>query len=152
MSSVNKVILLGNTGKTPEIRTLNNGSKVATFSIATNSRYKDKSGTKIENVEWHNIVVWNPLSDIVEKYLKKGDKVYIEGKATNRKYTDDNNITRFVNEVVAKNIVLISNNAERGIKPPPITENDKPVELQNSSNNTDDEDENFMSYDDDLPF
>jgi single-strand DNA-binding protein len=79
MSGVNKVILLGNLGKGPEIKHLENGRMRASFSLATNEVYKNKEGEKISNTEWHNIVLWSPLAEIAEKYLSKGKQVYIEG-------------------------------------------------------------------------
>ena len=83
--SVNKVILVGNLGKDPEIRHLENGATVANFSIATSENYKDrKTGEKVSQTEWHNIVAWRGLAEIAEKYLKKGQKVYIEGKLKTR--------------------------------------------------------------------
>ena len=77
MSGVNKVILLGNLGKDPEVRRLDDGRGVANFSLATSETYKNKAGEKVTNTEWHNIVLWSPLADIAESYLKKGSQVYL---------------------------------------------------------------------------
>lgn len=88
---LNKVILIGNVGQDPDVRVMQSGSKVANFSIATSERWKDKNGEQRETVEWHRIVVYNDrLAEILEKYLKKGSKVYIEGAIRSRKYTDHN--------------------------------------------------------------
>lgn len=104
MSSVNKVILIGNIGKDPEIRTFQSGGRVATFSIATSERWKDKStGEQKERTEWHKISVLNDsLVGIVERFLKKGTKVYIEGQLETRKYTDGNGVERYVTEIVLR--------------------------------------------------
>ena len=89
MSSVNKAIIIGNLGKDPEVKHLDNGAVVCNFSIATSETYKDKNtGEKKTTTEWHNIVLWRGLAEVAEKYLKKGAKVYIEGKLKTRKWQD----------------------------------------------------------------
>lgn len=99
--SVNKVILVGNLGKDPEIRTTQNGDKVASFSIATSERWKDKSGQPQEKTEWHRIAVFNDrLVDVIQKYVHKGSKVYIEGALQTRKWTDKEGQERYTTEVV----------------------------------------------------
>ena|SRR5450432_481448 len=90
MRGINKVILIGNLGKDPEVRRLDSGSMVATFSVATTEVYNDKSGNRQEQTEWHNIAVWGKPAEIAEKYLKKGSSVYIEGRIKSRDYTDKN--------------------------------------------------------------
>lgn len=102
--SVNKVILVGNLGKDPEIRTMQSGDKVANFSIATSESWKDKaSGERKEKTQWHNVVVWNQgLVTIVERYIKKGSKVYLEGQLETRKYTDSNGVDKYTTEVVLR--------------------------------------------------
>lgn len=90
MSSLNKVMLIGHLGKDPEIKSLNSGGTVANMSIATSERWKDKDGTRQEKTEWHRIVIWNEhLVKIVQQYLHKGDKVYLEGQLQTRKYAKD---------------------------------------------------------------
>jgi len=107
--TVNKVILIGNLGKDPEIRRLENGSMVATFSIATSDTYTDKTtGEKKEITDWHDIVVWRGLAEIAEKYLKKGYKVYIEGKLKKRSWQDKEGITRYTTEIIADELNVIS--------------------------------------------
>jgi single-strand DNA-binding protein len=107
--SVNKVILVGNLGKDPEIRTLENGVKKASFSLATSEVFKDKvSGDKRTETEWHNIVIWRGLADIAEKYLKKGQQIYLEGKIKSRQYKDKEGNQRYITEVVADNFVMMS--------------------------------------------
>lgn len=86
---VNKVILIGNVGQEPEIKTLESGQKVATFSLATSEVFKDKNGEKQTKSEWHNIVIWGNLAGVVESYVKKGNKLYLEGKITNRSWEKD---------------------------------------------------------------
>ena len=100
--SVNKVILVGNVGKDPEIRTFGNGGKVANFSVATSETWKDKqSGERKEKTEWHNVAIFNDgLVGIVERYVKKGSKVYIEGKLQTRKWQDKDGNDKYTTEVV----------------------------------------------------
>jgi len=94
--TVNKVILIGNLGKDPEVRRLENGSVVASFSIATSEIYTDKStGVKKENTDWHDIVVWRGLAEVADKYIKKGYKVYVEGKLKKRSWQDKEGLTRY---------------------------------------------------------
>jgi single-strand DNA-binding protein len=99
--SVNKVILIGNVGKDPEIRTFGNGGKVANFSIATSENWKDKQGQRQEKTEWHNIAVFNDgLVGVIERYVKKGSKLYIEGKLQTRKWQDRDGNDKYTTEVV----------------------------------------------------
>ena len=107
MAGVNKVILLGNLGRDPEVRHLDNGRAVANFSIATSETYKNKQGEKVTNTEWHNVVLWTPLAEIAEKYLKKGNQVYIEGKLTSRSYEDKEGVTKYITEVVGREMTLL---------------------------------------------
>lgn len=99
--SVNKVILIGNVGKDPEIRTFGNGGKVANFSIATSEQWKDKQGQRQEKTEWHNIAVFSDgLVGVIERYVKKGSKLYIEGKLQTRKWQDRDGNDKYTTEVV----------------------------------------------------
>ena len=105
---INKVILVGRLGKDPEVRNVNNTS-VASFSIATSESYKDKTtGEKKETTEWHNIVMWRGLAEVAQKYLHKGDLVYIEGKIKTRSWEKDG-VTRYVTEILADNLTMLSN-------------------------------------------
>ncbi len=107
MSGVNKVILIGNLGADPEIRHLQNGVSVANFRIATSETYKDKNtGEKREQTEWHSIVAWRGLAEITEKYLKKGSKVYVEGKLRTRKWEKDG-IDRYTTEIMVDEMTLL---------------------------------------------
>lgn len=104
MAGVNKVILVGNLGRDPEVRTMQNGNKVCNFSVATSETWKDNNGDRQERTEWHNVVIFNKhLADVAEKYLQKGSKVYLEGQLQTRKWTDKDNNDRYTTEVVLQN-------------------------------------------------
>ena len=107
MAGVNKVILIGNLGKDPEVRYLDSGVAVANFSLATTESYKNKEGERVSQTEWHNIVLWRGLAEITEKYLKKGNSVYIEGKIRNRKWEDKDGNTRYTTEILADNMTML---------------------------------------------
>lgn len=107
--SVNKVILIGNLGKDPEVRRLDNGAVVATFSIATSENYTDKqSGEKKEITDWHDVVLWRGLAEIAEKYIRKGTKIYVEGKLKKRSWQDKEGIIRYNTEVIANEMTILS--------------------------------------------
>ena len=114
MAGVNKVILVGNLGKDPEVRHLEGGAAVANFSIATSESYKDKSGQKIEQTEWHNIVVWRGLAEIAEKYLKKGMTIYIEGKLRTKSWDDKDGHKRYTTEIVGDSFTILSKKENNG--------------------------------------
>ena len=103
----NKVQLIGNVGNEPEITNLESGKKVAKFSIATNESYKDSKGEKVTNTQWHNIVAWGKIAEIVEKYVGKGKEVALEGKLTSRSYETKEGEKRYVTEVVVDEILLL---------------------------------------------
>lgn len=100
--SVNKVILIGNLGRDPEVRNAQDGTKIVTFSVATSESWKDKqTGERKDKTEWHRVVLFNDrLGEVAEKYLRKGSKVYVEGALQTRKWTDNNNVERYSTEVV----------------------------------------------------
>lgn len=106
MASVNKVILVGNLGRDPEVRYMPNGEAVCNFSIATTENWKDKSGVKQEKTEWHNIVMYRKLAEIAGEYLKKGRPVYVEGRLQTRKWEKDG-VTRYTTEIVADNMQML---------------------------------------------
>ena len=111
--SVNKVILLGNLGKDPEVKFTPSGTAVAKFSVATSSRYKDKSEQWQEQTEWHNVVAWARLAEIAGEYLKKGSKVYIEGRLQTHSWEDkQTNQKKYMTEVIANDLVLLSGRGE----------------------------------------
>ncbi len=107
MSGVNKVLLIGNLGKDPEIRYSEGGIPRLNFSLATSEVYKDKNGNRSEHVEWHNIVMWRTLAENGEKLLKKGMQVYLEGRLQTRQWNDKEGVKRNVTEIVADNFVIL---------------------------------------------
>lgn len=108
MSGVNKAILVGRLGKDPDVRNLTNGAKVANFTVATSESYKDKqTNERKEITDWHNVVMWRGLAEIAQKYLHKGDLVYIEGKMRTRSWEKDG-ITRYTTEIIADNMTMLS--------------------------------------------
>lgn len=110
--SLNKVLLIGNIGKDPEVRHLENGSMVARFSIATTERYKDKNGEFQEQTEWHNIVCWRTLAERIEKFVKKGSQLFIEGKIRTGSWEDKTGQIRYTVEIVADNIQILGRKQE----------------------------------------
>ena len=114
MSGVNKVILIGRLGKDPEVRNLENGVSVANFTMATSESYKDRTtGEKKEVTEWHNIVLWRGLAEVSQKYLHKGDLVFIEGKLRTRSWEKEG-VTRYTTEIVADNMTMLGSRGGGG--------------------------------------
>jgi single-strand DNA-binding protein len=109
--SLNKVILIGNLGSDPEVRSTTGGNRVATFSLATSRQWNDQGGQKQEKTEWHRCVVWNSkgsqLADIVEKYVRKGDKLYVEGRIEYRQWQDKDNQTRYTTEINVRELIML---------------------------------------------
>jgi len=132
MAGVNKVILVGNLGKDPEVRYLDSGVAVANFSLATTENYKNKQGERVSQTEWHNIVLWRGLAEVAEKYLKKGASIYVEGKIKTRKWEDKEGVTRYSTEILGDNMTML------GGKP--------------SLQDTNEEDNKLEDTEDDLPF
>jgi len=112
MAGVNKVILIGNLGRDPEIRQLESGVKVASFSLATTESYKGKDGNRVDQTEWHNIVLWRGLAEVAEKYLKKGNSVYVEGKIRTRSWDDKDGNKRYTTEIVGDNMTMLTTKRE----------------------------------------
>tara|TARA_Y100000588_G_C13887211_1_gene767072 strand:- start:202 stop:669 length:468 start_codon:yes stop_codon:yes gene_type:complete len=154
VGSVNKVILLGNLGRDPEIRSMQNGNKMANFSIATSKRWKDKSTQEQkEKTSWHNIVVFGDgLVDIVEKYVKKGSKIYVEGELQTRKWQDQEGKDRYTTEVILQgfnsNLTLLdsrnNNSSQEQIESSSEPSDTNQTDLQNNQSGND--------SDDDIPF
>lgn len=145
MAGINKVILVGNLGKDPEVRYLEGGTAVANFSIATSETFKDRnSGERKTNTEWHNVVLWRGLAEIAEKYLKKGMQVYIEGKLRTRQWQDKDGNNRYTTEIVGDNLQMLGRKDENNS----VSENttNKPSSqpaantppIENSTNEVDD--------------
>jgi single-strand DNA-binding protein len=116
--SLNKVTLIGNLGNDPEVRSTTGGNRVATFSLATSRSWNDASGSKQEKTEWHRCVVWNTknsqLADIVEKYVKKGDKIYVEGRIEYRQWQDKENQTRYSTEINVRELIMLGGGSGGG--------------------------------------
>ena len=112
MSGVNKVILVGNVGKDPEIRNLEGGAKVAKFSLATSESYKKPDGTKVDTTEWHNIVLWRGLADVAERFVRKGSQIYVEGKIRSRTWDDKDGIKRYAIDIVGESMTLLGRKQE----------------------------------------
>lgn len=112
--SVNKVILVGNVGKDPDVRHLDSGVSVARFSLATNETYTDKTGKKVTQTEWHNIVVWRGLADVAEKYVRAGKLLFVEGRLRTSSYDDKDGNKRYTTEILCDNFRLLgpSGNSE----------------------------------------
>jgi len=145
--SVNKVILIGNVGKDPEVRHLEGGISVARFPLATNETYVDKSGQKVTQTEWHNIVVWRGLADTVEKYVKSGKLLYIEGKLRTNSYEDKNTgAKKYFTEVYCTNFRFLGPAAEGGTSQP------KEAPKGTTSDPIDSADFSIPEPEDDLPF
>ena len=113
---LNKVQLIGNLGKDPEVRTLDGGSKVCQFTLATTEKgYTLQNGTQVpDRTEWHNIVLWKGLAEVAGKYLHKGDKVFIEGKIRSRSYEDNSKVKRYITEIFADNMEILSTTSKSG--------------------------------------
>ena len=156
VGSVNKVILLGNLGRDPEIRSMQSGSKMATFSMATSKRWKDKATQeKRDKTSWHNIVVFSDgLVDIVEKYVKKGSKIYVEGELSTRKYQDKDGNDRYTTEVVLQgynsNLTMLDS---RNIGPTSTEDTSSSSSLDSQSEDLHDSKvPDSQDLDDDIPF
>jgi single-strand DNA-binding protein len=140
MASVNKVILIGNLGKDPEIRYTPSGQAVATFSIATTDKWRDKEGQTQERTDWHNIVLWGRQAELAKEYLRKGRPVYIEGRIQTRSYEDKEGVKKWVTEIIAQRMQFLggrpddSGGRDSSVPPPPDMSPD------------------ISSDDDDLPF
>jgi single-strand DNA-binding protein len=144
--SVNKVILIGNVGKDPDIKYFDNDSVKANFPLATSERgYTTASGTQVpERTEWHNIVCWRGLAQVVEKFVRKGTQVYIEGKIRSRSYDDQNGIRRYITEIYADTLEILSRR-----NPPSESVNNTTTNISNSGQSVDLEENSEV---DDLPF
>lgn len=147
----NKVILIGNLGKDPETRSLENGAKVSTFSIATSETYKDKAGEKVTNTTWHNLVLWRGLADVAEKYLKKGALIYVEGKIANRSYEAKDGTKRYITEIVVGELVMLGKKGDndRGV---PAGGEEVAAKVKSDIAKDVDHGEDGGADDDDLPF
>lgn len=142
--SLNRVTLLGNLGADPDVRTTPNGRKVANIKLATTESYKDKDGEWKEYTDWHRIVFWDNLADTLDKYVRKGHRLYVEGKLKNRSYEDKEGITRYVTEVLAKKMIMLTPRSESS------SQSDVSISLEDDSSVEDVNTE--IDKEDDLPF
>lgn len=143
--SVNKVILVGNLGKDPDLRYTASGTAVCNFSIATTESYKDRDGNKQEKTEWHSIVAWRQLAEICGKYLVKGKQVYIEGKLQTRKWEDRDGNTRYTTEVVADQMQMLGRVGDS-----PAQQREQPAQSQQEAPSQ--PEQPSFNPDDDIPF
>ena len=170
--SLNKVTLIGNVGSDPEVRTVQGGSKVAQFSLATSRNWNDQSGAKQEKTEWHRCVIWNTrfstLADVAEKYVRKGEKLYVEGEIEYRQWQDKEGQTRYTTEIKVRELILLGGRAggagggggddDEGGPPPRRSappSRSKPAAGGNAGGNSDNFDDfpgALQDEDDDLPF
>jgi single-strand DNA-binding protein len=156
--SLNKVILIGNLGADPEVRSTSNGARVATLSLATGRQWKNQSGEKQEKTEWHRVIFWNNkgsgLADVVEKYCKKGDKLYVEGRIESRSWQDREGQTRYTTEIIGNELIMLS-----GRQSADGESFNPPAKVGAAASATPRKDESFEDFpealdaeDDDLPF
>lgn len=150
---INKVTLLGRLGKDPEVRHFDNDGAVCNFSIATNRSYKNKNGERVDETEWHNLVIWRRgLVGVAEKYLKKGSLIYVEGRLATRSWDDQTGNKRYTTEIIVENFQMLGgkNDSGSGNYPPPPSANDAPADVSGSS--TDSSSAEIADETDDLPF
>ncbi len=153
MKSVNKVILLGNLGKDPEVKFTPNGTAVAKFSLATNERFKDKSGEWQDRTEWHNIVAWQRLAEIVGEYVKKGSKVYVEGRIQTSSWEDKTSgEKKYRTEIVINDLVLLSGRGEGGGEGRPRASSDSAASMDQRPAHADEASQHAQITDEDIPF
>lgn len=144
-SGVNKVILVGNLGNDPEVRFMTNGKAVANISIATSESWKDQQGQKQEKTEWHRLTMYDKLAEIIGEYVKKGDKIYIEGKLQTRKWQNKDGVDMYTTEVVCDQMQMLGGNGN------PQPQQNKPAPQQNS-NPAPQNKQVEPDFDDDIPF
>jgi single-strand DNA-binding protein len=140
MNGVNKVILIGNLGRDPEIMTFDNGVKKASFSLATTESYKNKEGQRVDQTEWHNIVLWRGLAEVAEKYLRKGGQIYLEGKIKTRSYEQEG-VKKYVTEIFGDQMTMLGSPRSSGESPSETTagsEKSQPLSEGNSDMPEDD--------------
>lgn len=143
MAGVNKVILVGNLGKDPEVMTFDNGVKKASFSLATSESYKNKEGIRVDQTEWHNIVLWRGLADVADRFLNKGSKIYLEGKIKTRSYELEG-VKKYVTEIFGDNFVMLDSRRDSSDIPPEIAAQEAKPQKQ--------QDQETETPTDDLPF
>jgi single-strand DNA-binding protein len=143
MAGINRVILIGNLGKDPDVITFDNGVKKASFPLATTESYKNKEGNRVDQTEWHNVVLWRGLAEVAEKYLHKGNQIYVEGKIRTRSYEQDG-IKKYITEIFADNMTMLGGRKDSSEIQPEI-QNQESRQAQVNEPDTD-------MPEDDLPF
>ena len=166
--SVNKVILVGNVGKDPETRYLDEGTAITKFPLATSENYRNRDGQRVENTEWHNIVLWRGLAQVAEKYVKKGTQLYIEGRIKTRSYDDSEGNRKYITEIVGDQMQMLGRrtgeeedqsdqSGQSGSRPsrPPQAEGEREAGSSQEDSSSDESEAPFNGEDDgpdDLPF
>ncbi|HXF95510.1 MAG TPA: single-stranded DNA-binding protein [Gemmatimonadales bacterium] len=155
--SLNKVMLIGNLGADPEVRSTNNGARVATFSLATSRQWTGQNGERQEKTEWHRVVCWNnkggQLADVAERFLKKGDRVYVEGRIEYRTWEDREKQTRYTTEIIAREVIMLTpKGAAEAAGEPARARVAAKVAPEGKSESLDSFPEALDEEDDDLPF
>lgn len=145
MAGINKVILVGNLGKDPEIRAIDGGRKVANFTLATTETYKNKNGEKVDQTEWHNVVFWGPIAEVIERFLKKGSQIYVEGKIRTRSYDDKDGNKRYITEILGEQMTMLGKASGSSSDSAPSMGAPAMASAPVTSSNA-------MGADDDLPF
>lgn len=135
------MLLIGNLGKDPEVRTLESGAKVANFPLATTESYKNKNGERVDTTEWHNIVLWRGLADVAENYLKKGNQIFVEGKIKTRSWEDKEGNKRYTTEILADNMTMLGGRRDGEYSDSPATAKTSKADVAEPE-----------SQEDDLPF
>jgi single-strand DNA-binding protein len=155
MPSVNKVILLGNLGRDPELRFMPNGDAVCNFSIATTDSWKDKAGEKQERTEWHNIVIYRKLAEIAGEYLKKGSSIYVEGRLQTRKWQTKEGQDRYTTEVIADSMQMLGGRSSAAQSDKSSDENfsqGSPPVKNHANTSNESSPTSFDEFEDDIPF
>lgn len=140
--SVNKVILVGNVGKDPEVKYLDNGVAVCNFSLATSETYNNKNGEKVTQTEWHNIVLWRKLAEVAETYIKKGMQIYIEGQIRTRNWEDKDGVKRYTTEIFGTTMQMLGRKSENSPESQTSNTETQPIASESS----------VAEETDDLPF
>jgi single-strand DNA-binding protein len=143
MAGINRVILIGNLGKDPDVITFENGVKKASFSLATSESYKNKDGNRVDQTEWHNIILWRGLADIAERFLRKGNQIYLEGKLKTRSYELDG-VKKYITEIFVDNMTMLGSRRDSSEVPPEIAAQETKSDKQ--------QDQEIDTPKDDLPF
>lgn len=149
MASLNKVMLIGNLGRDPEIRYMPSGDAMANLNIATTDTWKDKGGEKQERTEWHRVIMFGKQAEIAGEYLKKGSQIYIEGRLQTRKWTDKSNVERYTTEIVADRMQMLGGRSGGGSYDPPA---ERDHDYQSQSTPSAKSNTGFDDMEDDIPF